>query len=275
MMSTLYLKAILIAIVEGLTEFIPISSTGHMILVGNLIQYTGENAATFEIFIQAGAILAVVFIYWDRFRGLLPSQNSSRGILASVFTGSVYPTGLHILLAITPIMVAGFLLYDVIKTHLFSPITVSFGLIVGGLLMIVVEKLPLKFSASRMEEIGYRQAFLIGLGQCLAVWPGMSRSGSTMITGLLLGIRHKPIADFSFIIAVPVMFAAVIYDFYKSWRILALEDAIYFGIGFLVAFIVAWGSIKWFLKILTRVRLIPFGIYRIVVGCISLWIFLA
>ncbi len=274
-MPILYLKAILIAIVEGLTEFIPVSSTGHMILFGNFIQFTGDKAATFEIFIQSGAILAVVFIYWDRFRGLLPSKDSPKGFFSSLFTGDSHPTGIHILLAITPIMIAGFVLYNTIKSHLFSPITVSVGLIVGGILMIIVEKLPLQFSASRIEDIGYRQSFLIGLGQCLAIWPGMSRSGSTMITGLLLGIKHKPIADFSFIIAVPVMFAAVIFDVIKSWRFLELSDAILFGIGFIVAFIVAWASIKWFLNILTRVRLIPFGIYRIILGCISLWIFLA
>jgi len=270
----IYLKAILIAVLEGLTEFIPVSSTGHMILLGNYIQFVGEKAATFQIFIQAGAISAVVVIYRNRFRGLLPSRNSTEGFFRSFLFGISHPTGMHILLSITPVMLAGFLLYQTIKTHLFGPVTVAIGLIIGGFLMIVVDLLPIRHSTERLEDISYRNSFLIGLGQCLSLWPGMSRSGSTMITGLLLGIRHKAIADFSFIIAVPVMFAAVIFDIYKSWRFLETADAIQFGIGFLVAFLVAWASIKWFLKILILVRLIPFGIYRIFLGCISLWIFL-
>ncbi|MBT3225292.1 MAG: undecaprenyl-diphosphate phosphatase [Deltaproteobacteria bacterium] len=273
-MIIIYLKAILIAVVEGLTEFIPVSSTGHMILIGNFIKFTGEKAATFEIFIQAGAILAVVIIYRNTFSGLIPTKMTPRHFFKSLFMGKSYPTGLHILLSITPIMIAGFLLYSIIKTHLFSPITVSFGLIIGGILMIVVEYLPIKQTITRLEDISYRQSFLIGLGQCLAIWPGMSRSGSTMITGLLLGIKHKPIADFSFIIAVPVMFAAVIFDVFKSLELLEIGDLGYFGIGFFVAFFVAWASIKWFLNILTKVRLIPFGIYRTILGCISLWIYL-
>lgn len=272
-MLIIYLKSILIAVVEGLTEFIPVSSTGHMILIGNFIQYTGEKAATFEIFIQAGAILAVVLIYRSTFTGLLPTKIGPRYILKSLFNGESHPTGLHMLLAITPILIAGFLLYKIIKTYLFSPVTVSVGLIVGGILMIIVEYLPIKRTITHIEEIGYRQSILIGLGQCLAIWPGMSRSGSTMITGLLLGIEHKPTADFSFIIAVPVMFAAVTYDLIKSWKLLEFSDIGIFGVGFFVAFIVAWVSIKWFLRILTRVKLIPFGIYRIVLGSMTLWLF--
>jgi len=272
-MPIIYLQTILIAVIEGLTEFIPVSSTGHMILFGNFIQFTGEKAATFQIFIQAGAILAVVFIYRERFLGLLPRKLNPSDISRSLFNGDTHPTGLHMLLSITPILIVGFSLYSIIKSHLFSPVTVSLGLIVGGILMVIVEYLPIRYSVFKLEDINYRQSFLVGLGQCLAVWPGMSRSGSTMITGLLLGIKHKPIADFSFIIAVPVMFAAVSYDLMKSWRLLELSDAGYFIIGFLIAFGVAWVSIKWFLRVLTRVRLIPFGIYRIIIGCISLWIF--
>ncbi len=272
-MPIIYLQTILIAVIEGLTEFIPVSSTGHMILFGHFIQFTGEKAATFQIFIQAGAILAVVFIYRERFLGLLPHKLNPTDIYRSLFNGNTHPTGLHILLAIMPIMIVGLYLYSIIKSQLFSPVTVSLGLIVGGLLMVIVELLPIRYSVCKLEEISYRQSFLVGLGQCLAVWPGMSRSGSTMITGLLLGIKHKPIADFSFIIAVPVMFAAVSYDLMKSWRLLELSDAGYFIIGFLITFGVAWVSIKWFLRVLTRVRLIPFGIYRIIIGGISLWIF--
>jgi len=273
-MSSIYLKAFFIAIIEGITEFIPISSTGHMILVGNFIQFTGEKAASFEIFIQLGAILAATIIYKESFLGLIPRKSSKHSIIKTLLSGESSPTGLQFILAVTPIMIAGLLLYKTIKTQLFSPMVVSIGLIVGGILMIIVEYLPIKKETDQLQKITTKQAFIIGLGQCMAVWPGMSRSGSTMITGLLLGIKHKAIADFSFIIAVPVMFAAVCYDLLKSWSHLDINDLGYFIIGFFVAFIIAWGSIKWFLKVLTRVRLVPFGIYRILLGFFSMWILL-
>ena len=274
-MEDVIFKSIILALIEGLTEFIPVSSTGHMILVGNWIEFTGEKAAAFEIFIQLGAILAVVVIYKDKFLGLIPKKKSGRSMLSSFFNGDERPTLLHFLAGIVPILIAGLLLHSVIKTYLFSPITVAFGLIVGGVLMIIVEKLPIRMKVDQVENISLRQAFIIGIGQCLAVWPGMSRSGSTMITSLCLGIRHRPAADFSFLIAVPVMCAAVAYDLLKSWKFLSADDLTYFGIGFIVAFVVAWLSIKWFLKILTKIKLIPFGIYRIIVGGCVLWLMLA
>ena len=262
-MEGVIFKSIILALIEGVTEFIPVSSTGHMILVGNWIEFTGEKAAAFEIFIQLGAILAVVVIYKDKFLGLIPRKNPEKSIISSFLNGDEHPTVLHFLAGITPILIAGLLMHGVIKTYLFSPITVAIGLIVGGILMIIVEKLPIQMKVEQVENITLRQAFIIGIGQCLAVWPGMSRSGSTMITSLCLGIRHRPAADFSFLIAVPVMCAAVAYDLLKSWKFLEVDDLIYFGIGFLVAFVVAWLSIKWFLQILTKIKLIPFGIYRI------------
>jgi len=271
--NTLYVKSILLAVIEGLTEFIPVSSTGHMILLGNFIHFTGEKAASFEIFIQLGAILAVVVIYRDKFLGLVPRFDPSETFLRVLFYGEKRPTSLHIFLAIIPILIAGFLSYRVIKQVLFNPVTVSIALILGGLIMIVVEYLPIKRKIELLENITLKQSLLIGIGQCFAIWPGISRSGSTMVTGLVLGIRHKPIAEFSFIIAVPVMLAAVIYDLFKSWHLLEAGDFGYFICGFIIAFFVAWASIKWFLKMLTMVTLIPFGIYRILIGSFSLWIF--
>ncbi|MBT4287900.1 MAG: undecaprenyl-diphosphate phosphatase [Deltaproteobacteria bacterium] len=269
----IYLKAVIIAIVEGLSEFIPISSTGHMILVGDLIQFTGEKAATFEIFIQLGAILAVVVIYWEKFTGLIPVKRAEDSWTQAVFFNRSYPTNLQILVAIVPFLIVGFFAHKYIKLYLFNPVTVAIGLIVGGILMIVVEKLPLTFKAKKLDQISLKQAFLVGLGQCAAVWPGMSRSGSTMITGLLVGVKHKPVADFSFIIAVPVMCAAVGYDLLKSYHLLEPTDIPYFALGFLVSFLVGWASVKWFLKVLTTIKLIPFGIYRIILGVFSLWFF--
>lgn len=269
----IYLKAIIIAIVEGLTEFIPISSTGHMILVGDLIQFTGEKAATFEIFIQLGAILAVVVIYWDKFIGLIPVKREDQSWAKAIFLNRSYPNNLQIIVAIVPFLMVGFLAHKYIKLYLFNPVTVALGLIVGGILMIIVEKLPLVTKTENLDQISLKQAFLIGLGQCAAIWPGMSRSGSTMITGLLVGVKHKPVADFSFIIAVPVMCAAVGYDLLKSYKLLEASDIPVFGLGFMVAFLVGWASVKWFLKVLTTIKLIPFGIYRILLGAFSLWFF--
>jgi undecaprenyl-diphosphatase len=270
----LFLKAVLIAVVEGLTEFIPISSTGHMILLGHFIDFTGDKADTFKIFIQGGAILAVVFLYWERFVGLIPRRQSDhQTALRQLFLGKRYPNGLQFLLAIVPIMLVGLFLYGTIREYLFNPLTVAAGLITGGVMMILVEYLPIPKTVTSIKDLRYGQALIIGLGQCLSVWPGMSRSGSTMITGLLIGVRHKVIADFSFMIAVPVMLAAVGYDLLKSWHFLNLQDAPVFISGFVIAFAVALISIKWFLKVLERLHLVPFGIYRILIGIVSLWLF--
>jgi undecaprenyl-diphosphatase len=271
-MYDIYVKAVLLAVLEGLTEFIPVSSTGHMIIFGHWINFTGEKADTFEIFIQLGAILAVVVIYSDKFLGLIPEKKDGKSWLKTIFQGDSNPTLSHITVATIPVLIIGFLLYKTIKTYLFGPITVAIGLIVGGVLMIIAEKLPLVQETDSVEEISIRQALIVGLGQCLAMWPGMSRSGSTMITSLLVGIKHKPAADFSFIIAVPVMFAAVGYDLLKSWHFLALEDFSYFGVGFVLSFVVAWFSIKWFLRILTTFKLLPFGLYRVCIGALVLYL---
>lgn len=270
MTIVLLIKTISIALIEGLTEFIPVSSTGHMILLGNYIQFTGEKAATFEIFIQAGAILAALVIYRDRFAPFLPRRLKERSWIPDALWGHHSPNGIQIILAILPMVLVGAFAYETIKGVLFSPLTVAIGLIVGGVLMIIVELIPQTRNIQEIQDIGYKKAFLIGLGQCLSTWPGMSRSGSTMITGLLLGIRHKTIADFSFIIAVPLMIAAVGYDLLKTWDVLSIEDIPQFSIGFIVAFVVAWLSIRWFLSILSKIKLIPFGIYRIIIGIITL-----
>ena len=259
-----FFKAFAIALVEGLTEFVPVSSTGHMILLGDLIQFTGEKAHSFEVFIQLGAILAALLIYKDKFIGLLPQKGENP--IKSLLWGGSKPTGLHIFVAIFPIMLGGLLFHKTIKTVLFSSQTVAIGLMVGGFLMVLIELLPFKQTVEEVEGISLKQAIGIGLGQCLALWPGLSRSGSTMLTSLALGIKHKAAADFSFIIAVPVMCAAVGYDMLKSWHFLSLSDLPLFLFGFVIAFVVAYGSILWFLKVLNQIGLVPFGIYRMAVG---------
>ena len=272
-MLLIHLKAIILGIVEGLTEFIPISSTGHMILIGDIIQFTGEKASTFEVFIQLGAILAIVIIYKKRFIGLIPYPTPGKTIFNQLPDDNAILTVRHIIVAIVPFLIVGFLMHGVIKEHLFNPVTVAMGLIVGGVLMIIVECLSVKKTVESVDDLSLKQCFLIGLGQCFTVWPGISRSGSTMITGLLIGVKHKPVADFSFIIAVPVMCAAVGYDMLKSLKFLEISDLSYFLIGFLISFIVARASVKWFLKVLTTIKLIPFGIYRILLGGLALWYF--
>ena len=267
MLENLYLKAFLTAVVEGLTEFVPVSSTGHMILLEDWIGFTGDKAATFTVFIQLGAILAAFWLYKERFLGLVPASGKEP-LLRRLFWGASRPTALHFIVAVLPILVAGLALHKVIKERLFSVEVVAIGLMVGGVLMILVQLLPKRYSAESVDQISLSQAGLIGLGQCMAIWPGMSRSGSTLITGLLVGVRAQAAADFSFIIAVPVMVAAVGYDLYKSWGFLEQSDLALFAMGFGVAFAIAWVSIRWFIGVLGKIGLIPFGIYRIVLGAV-------
>jgi len=271
MIENLYIKAILTSVVEGLTEFVPVSSTGHMILFDRWIDFSGPQAETFTVFIQLGAILAAFLIYRQQFLGLIP-QAGDEPFLKRLLSGASRPTVLHFVVAVLPILVVGLLLHKIIKERLFSADVVAYGLIIGGILMIIVEKLPKKLKTVTVEQITVKQAFIIGIGQCMAVWPGMSRSGSTMVTSLLIGIKHKAAADFSFMVAVPVMVAAVGYDLLKSWSFLSIDDLGYFAVGFVVAFVVAWFSIRWFLNVLGSLGLVPFGIYRIAMGALVLWI---
>ncbi len=259
------LTAIFLGIVEGLTEFIPVSSTGHLILVGEMIGYSGEKAATFEIVIQLGAILAVLLLYRERFIRFFSEFNTQ--IVKQFFKGDNGGGELnfvHVAVAILPVMAVGFLLHGVIKRYLFSSITVVMGLFVGGVIMIVVEQKLLKEpSTTDLDSITYRQALGVGLAQCCALWPGVSRAGATIVGGLLMKMNHRIAAEFSFIIAVPVMFIATGYDLFKSWSILGADDLVMLAVGFTVSFIFAWLSVVTFLKILVRWKLSPFGWYRI------------
>ncbi|TKD71073.1 undecaprenyl-diphosphate phosphatase [Pseudalkalibacillus hwajinpoensis] len=247
--------AIILGIVEGLTEFLPVSSTGHLILTGYWLDFTGERAKTFEIVIQLGSILAVVVMYRKRFIDLL-SPGKKQGGLSLV----------HLILGMIPAVAAGFLLHGFIKTYLFSPYTVVIGLVVGGVLMIVADLRKRPPISASLDDLTLRQAFSIGLFQCLALWPGFSRSGATISGGVLLGTNHKTAAEFSFILAVPMMVAASGYDLLKSYQYLALSDIPIFATGFFTAFFVALFAIVTFIKFIERVRLIPFAIYRFVLA---------
>jgi len=258
-MGDLWVAAIL-GIVEGLTEFLPVSSTGHLIVVGDLLECSGEKAACFEVFIQLGAILAVVVLYWERFIGLIPRPSGP--LVAGVRFAGV--RGL-LLLALTtvPALLAGFLLHKLIKAHLFGPITVAWALGVGGIAIIVAERLKPAPRVATLDGLGYGAALLIGVFQCFALWPGMSRSASTIIGGLFSGLDRRTAAEYSFLAAVPVMAAATIYDLYKAWRFLDVSDLAFFAVGFVVSFISAIAAVKTFIELVQRWSLVPYALYRI------------
>lgn len=247
-----WLNAIVLGMVEGLTEFLPVSSTGHMILAGELLDFRGERADTFKIVVQLGAVLAVLVLYWERFVGFLKPR---RGGGAGLNLG-------HVLLAMAPAIVAGLTLYRLIKDVLFGPGPVLFSLIAGGVLMIAAEKAGRPVTAETMDDLTYRQALGIGLFQCLALWPGFSRSGSTISGGMLLGASQKAAAEFTFIVSVPMMFAASGLDLYQSRELLVREDLALFLIGLAAAFVVAMIAIVTFLNLVKRLRLSWFAYYR-------------
>jgi undecaprenyl-diphosphatase len=258
-----YWIAVILGIVEGLTEFLPVSSTGHLIIAGDLLNFTGEKAASFEVFIQLGAILAVVVLYWQRFVGLIPKNgfnlNGSDG-----FNG--YQGLLLLALTTFPALLAGYLTRHAIRAYLFSPMTVALALGVGGIAILLAEKYKPQTQTSNLDQLGYSQALLIGCFQCFALWPGMSRSASTIVGGLFAGLDRKSATEYSFLAAVPVMIAATSYDLLKSWKILAVSDIPVFAIGFVVSFIVAAIAIKSFIALVQRWSLAPYAYYRIIIA---------
>lgn len=257
------LVAAILGVVEGLTEFLPVSSTGHMIIVGHLLGFEGDTAETFEVVIQLGAILAVVVMFWRRLFGLIgihfgkqPHEGTGKGRL----------TLGHIVLGMIPAVVLGLVFHDTIKS-LFNPVNVMYALVVGGLLLIAAECLkPKEPRAPGLDDMTYRQAFMIGCFQCLALWPGFSRSGATISGGMLMGVSRYAASEFSFLLAVPMMMGATALDLYKSWSFLTVEDIPMFAVGFVTAFIVALIAIKTFLQLIKRISFIPFAIYRFIVA---------
>ncbi|MBK7338783.1 MAG: undecaprenyl-diphosphate phosphatase [Saprospirales bacterium] len=246
------IDVILTAIVEGITEFLPISSTGHMILLNHLLG-DGDDyfSRTFIVFIQLGAILAIVLLYARRF----------------LFNIGVY---FRLFVAFLPSAIVGFLLFDFIKTHLFNPMVVAWALIIGGVILIILDKrLPQRDpEADELSDMTYRRAFFIGLFQCLSVIPGVSRAAATMIGGMTKGLSKKGAAEFSFLLAIPTMAAATGYDLLKFEGHLSFLQWEYLGIGFVVAFLTALLVVKWFVHLLDKHGFSIFGYYRIVVGVI-------
>lgn len=265
------LIAVILGIVEGVTEYIPVSSTGHMILVGHMLGFDGPRASVFEVFIQLGAILSVLVIYKDKFLRMLQQYRCVHLLRSTNWNRR--DTGLtlaHVAVGIVPVMVIGFLAHHFIKTYLFSTATVIIGLIIGGLYMLIAEKKHVPVVCDDVETLSIKQAFFVGLFQIFSLWPGFSRSGSTIGGALFLGISRKAAADYSFIIAVPIMFIACIYDLLKSLNDLNSNDLLMIAIGFVVAFIVAYISVLWFLKFLNKSTLASFAYYRFLVAIISI-----
>ena len=262
--------AAILGIVEGLTEFLPVSSTGHMIIVGHLLGFEGNKAETCEVVIQLGSILAVVFMFWRRLFGLIGIHF---GEVKHEGAGTGHLTLIHILLGMIPAVAIGLIFHDQIKT-LFNPINVMYALIVGGVLLLVAEFFkPKQPKAAGIDDITLLQAFMIGCFQCLALWPGFSRSGATISGGMLMGVSRYAASEFSFILAVPMMMGATVLDLYKSMGFLTLEDLPMFAVGFVTAFIVALLAIKLFLHIIKRISFVPFAIYRFIVAAAVYMVF--
>lgn len=264
-----YWTAILLGLVEGLTEFIPVSSTGHLILAGHLLSFKGRMAETFDIVIQLGAILAVVILYRQRFIGLLPKKGWMNW--ASKYAGFSGLTGC-ILLGLTtlPALIIGKFAYKYIKGYLFNPTSVALALTIGALGILAVERWRPKTKADSLDGISWLQAFTIGLFQCFSMWPGISRAGATILGGLLNGLERKTAAEYSFLAAVPVMMAASGYDLYKTWSQFQEGDIVFLGIGFGVSFFVAYFTVAAFIRLLGRWTLKPFAWYRLALAPIVL-----
>ena len=258
------LEAIILGIIEGVTEFLPVSSTGHLILAGNIIGFTGDNAKTFEVFIQLGAILAVVWFYREKV------STSIKGI----GTKKTNQFLLNLLIAFLPAAFLGLLTHSFIKHHLFNPVTVAFALIAGGIVMIVIERVVKKPVVMDMYEISFQRAFGIGLAQTLSLFPGVSRAGATIMGAMCFGLERKVATEFSFFLAIPTMFAATSYDLLKNLHTLTINDVPIFVIGFFVSFFSALLVIKAFLGFVTRHTFDAFAIYRIIFGAVILFYYL-
>lgn len=259
--------AVILGIVEGLTEFIPVSSTGHMIIVGHMIGFSGNLAKIFDIVIQLGAILAVLVLYKERFRRFFTKEGWQLGNGLSAW---------HVAAGCVPTMLFALLVHSFIKKYLFSPFTVAVGLILGAFLMMYAEhhiKGHEQELVQDVDHISIRQALYIGFFQFLSLWPGFSRSGSTLGGALLVGVNRKAGADFTFIMALPIMVCACLYELLKNMAALTAGDLQVLAIGFVIAFIVGYASIVWFMKFLQRSTLTAFGIYRLILAVFTLTYF--
>lgn len=257
----LLLKGALLGLVEGATEFIPVSSTGHLIVVSNWLGLVDERAKTFDVFIQLGAILAIVWLYRTRLWRTVRAAGHDR--LSRRFV-------INLVVAFLPAAIVGFLIHGWIKARLFNPTVVAVALVVGGVLILLIERLAPAPKVRDLSEVSPRTALGIGLAQVLSLIPGVSRSGATIMGGYSLGLSRTVATEFSFFLAIPVMFAATLYDLLKSWSLLAPSDFPLFAVGFIVSFVSALVVVKAFLAYVSGHSFSVFAWYRIGFGAILL-----
>ncbi|MEK5330195.1 MULTISPECIES: undecaprenyl-diphosphate phosphatase [unclassified Lysinibacillus] len=264
------LKALILGFVEGMTEFAPVSSTGHMIIVDDMWLKTEEflgkyPANTFKIVVQLGSILAVVVVMWKRMLSLVGLYNISGQSRSMKGRFNL----MHVIVGMLPAVVLGFAFKDFIDDHLFKVEHVIYALVAGAILMIAADKFaPRKPKVESLDDISYGMAFKVGLVQCLSLWPGFSRSGATISGGVLFGISHRVAADFTFIMAVPIMAGASLVSVLKNWDTLSMDYLGFYVVGFISSFVFALLSIKFFLALISKVKLMPFAIYRLVLAAI-------
>lgn len=297
------IKAILLGLVEGLTEYLPVSSTGHLILVDDMWLKSDAllgkyPANTFKVVIQLGSVLAGIFVFRDRFLELVGlGKRGRRGQTGGASSGPAGTSGMSgpsdisgaapspteggrlrlsvVLAGLAPAGVLGLLFDDYIDEHLFSSATVVFGLVTGAALMILADWFrPRRPKVTSVDQITLRQAFIVGAFQCLSLWPGFSRSGSTISGGVLLGMTHRAAADFTFIMAVPIMAGASAVSLVKNLSYFTPEFLPFFIAGFISAFVFALLTIRAFLKLVNRVKLVPFAVYRIALALAIYFVYL-
>jgi undecaprenyl-diphosphatase len=255
-------KAAIMGIVEGLTEFLPVSSTGHLILAGALLGFHDDKAKVFDLAIQTGAILAVILVYWQKIRATLVALPREKD--AQRFTANVA-------IAFVPAVVFGLAFGKIIQQNLFTPWFVATTFILGGFIILWAESRPQE--AARVHEaddMTWKDAIKLGLVQCLALLPGTSRSGATIIGGMLLGLSRKAATDFSFYLAIPTLIGAGAYSLYKDRALFSMEDAPTFAVGLLFSFISAWLCVRWLLRYISSHSFTPFAWYRIAFGIVVL-----
>ena len=262
---TLLVKAAIMGIVEGLTEFLPISSTGHLILAGALLGFDDEKAKVFDIAIQTGAIFAVILVYWQKIRDTLVALPTDK---------QAQQFALNVLIAFIPAVVLGLLFGKAIKANLFTPTVVATTFILGGFVILWAEKRhknnPATTRVHSVDAMSVGDAIKVGLVQCLAMIPGTSRSGATIIGGMLLGLSRKAATDFSFFLAMPTLIGAGAYSLYKERALLSLADVPMFSVGLVFSFISAWLCIRWLLRYISSHSFVPFAWYRIAFGVVVL-----
>ena len=268
--TLLFFKAVLMGIVEGLTEFLPISSTGHLILAGSLLDFQSnvgaDKAKVFDIAIQSGAIFAIVLVYWQRLRDTVAGLGSEP---------KAQRFALNVIVGFLPAAVLGLAFGKVIKAHLFNAPVVASAFIVGGLIILWAERRAAKAGTSHyrvqtVDDMSVIDAFKVGCIQCLGMIPGTSRSGATIIGGMFLGLSRKASTEFSFFLGIPTLVGAGLYSLYKERALLSVDDLPLFGVGLAFSFLSAWVCVRWLLRYVATHNFVPFAWYRIAFGILVL-----